>query len=112
MSRNITARWNRLDKIIFQTEKTVSHIIDELKESREVLPDPEEMIAAATEQLQKENDILKQLQEPGRIIIYESKYYCPHCRNHIADELLEHYHIRYCPECGKNIVLSIPYPYA
>lgn len=111
MVKHNTVSWNRLDKIIFRTEKAVSRIISELKNSREELPDPEEMIAAATEHLQKENDILKQHQVPGRIIISENRYYCPCCNKQIADKLLEHYHIKFCPECGKKIVLSIPYPY-
>ncbi len=112
MNGNNAARWNILDSIIFNLEKIFLHIGDGLRESRESLPDPEEMISAATEQLQKENDMLKKQQEPGGIICSDGKFYCPHCHGQIEDELVKKYHIKFCPECGKRIVLSIPYPYS
>lgn len=111
MNGNNAARWNRLDSIIFNIEKVIYHIWDGIRESRERLPDPEEMISAATEQLQKENDTLKKLQDPGEIVCSDGKFYCPHCHELIANELVKEYHIKFCPECGKRIVLSIPYPY-
>lgn len=111
MGRNFVVGWNRLDSVIFKIEQTVAHMAREFKESREELPNAEEMIEAATKQLQEENNTLKKLHDPGKIICLDNKYYCPHCNRQIANKLVEDYRIKFCPECGKRIVLSIPYPY-
>lgn len=106
---NIAARWNALDSFIYKIESGVTGVLNAVKEEKEELPDPEEMIAAATKQLKEENDVLKQLQFPGKILFIEGKYYCPHCKNEIARELIDDYQAKYCIGCGKRITISVPY---
>lgn len=103
----ITTEWNPLDSLISKVENVVVHIIKSLRKTKEEIPDPEEMIAVATEQLQKENDELKKMQYPGIVILEDDKYSCPHCHTELNKELVEGYHIKYCTECGKRIILSV-----
>lgn len=106
---NIAARWNALDSFIYKIESGVTGVLNVVKEEKEELPDPEEMIAAVTKQLKEENDVLKQLQFPGKILFIEGKYYCPHCKNEITRELIDDYQAKYCIGCGKRITKFVPY---
>ncbi len=109
--------WSYIDQIIYSFEAhlkrtkqkyAISHKEDEI--------DVETMIAAETDHLKAENDRLKQIMQPGRIICSEGKYYCPHCQFEISSlvdrETIEENKIKHCTECGKRIILSVPYKYA
>lgn len=96
-------KWNLLDKTIFSVEEAVKKIIDktvELTESDEA--DVEMMINAATEHLQKENRRLSSFQFPEQILKKNGKYHCPKCQLQIAAQLINQYHIKYCPGCGQR----------
>lgn len=103
-------QWNYIDQLIYSFE-------DFLKKRRHMTLHKEEdidvemMIAAETEHLKSENEELKKLQTPGRIICKDEKYYCPHCQEEIHSLLIEKYQIKHCPECGKRIILSKPCGY-
>ncbi len=105
---NIAARWNALDSIIYKIESVMRKLSDAARESRNDLPDPEEIITAATEQLQQENERLRRKFYPGEIILEDNKYYCPDCHEELPQELIRK---KFCPECGKRIILSVPYEY-
>lgn len=96
-------KWNLLDTIIYKVETCMNQIRKGIKESKEDIPDPEEMIVAATEQLQQENDQLKKKFYPGEIIVESDGYYCPDCHEQLSQELIKK---KFCPECGKRIVLQ------
>lgn len=97
--------WNALDKFIFKIENYFQHLKEELRDNGNELPEPEEMIEAATEQLRKENIELKKIQYPAHLISQEDKYYCPHCKTEITQQLIEQYRIKCCIECGKRLLL-------
>ena len=44
---NVT-KWNIIDSAIFSTEQFISKLVTGVKDSKDELPDPEEMIQAAT----------------------------------------------------------------
>lgn len=100
---NIAAKWNLLDTIIYKIESAILKLSNAVKESRDGLPDAEEMITAATEQLQAENEKLKKKEYPGEIIEENDGYYCPNCHEQLSQELIKK---KFCPECGKRIVLQ------
>lgn len=93
--------WNFLDRTIYKIEELINKVVLYAKDSKEI-PDPEEMILAATQHLQKENEQLKEYRIPGRVIIYEDNYQCPKCKEVIDNELFEKHKVKYCPECGKR----------
>ncbi len=105
------ARWNALDSIIYKIESGAAKLSAAVKESKDELPDPEEMIAAATEQLQYENEKLKKKEYPGILIKENNHYYCPDCRELISSELIEQKK-KYCPGCGKRIIVLTVSKYA
>lgn len=100
---NIVTRWNTFDIIIYHTEQIIYKFKKYLKNREE--PNAEEMIEAATEQLTKENNALKKLYYPGHLLCIENKYYCPHCKKEITQQLIEEYKIKHCVECGKRLIL-------
>lgn len=103
---NIVTRWNTLDIIIYQAEQIIYKLKKHIKEIREEEPNAEEMIEAATEQLTKENNALKKLYYyPGHLLCIEDKYYCPHCKKELTQQLIEEYRIKHCIECGKRLIL-------
>lgn len=105
-SISIMTRWNVIDSIIYFAEKSISKLVDSLKNSRDELPDPEEMIIAATRELQKENDELKQYRLPGHLINQGENYICPVCKKEVADiEGLKNNKVKYCSGCGKRIII-------
>lgn len=108
---NIAVRWNALDSIIYKIESGAAKLADAVKESRDELPDPEEMIQAATKQLQIENELLKKREYPSILKYEDGSYYCPDCHELISRELIDQKK-KYCPECGKRITLSTSYAYA
>ncbi len=69
----------------------------------------EEMIAAATKELQEENEELKQYRIPGYLIEHGRAYECPACGREISAEEIEGLKsktVKYCNNCGKRIMLS------
>ena len=94
--------WNFVDEIIYKFESAINKFFVYIKDCKE-LPDPEEMIQAATKQLQEENEALKEYHIPGRVVIHEGEYFCPKCKKSISNELLEKYKVKHCPECGKRL---------
>lgn len=108
-SINAIMKWNAVDTIIFSIEKFISKAADEVKEAKDELPVPEEMIAAATRELQEENEELKQYRIPGYLIEHGRAYECPACGREISPEEIEgliNKNIKYCNNCGKRIILS------
>lgn len=100
-------KWNAIDSIIFSVEKIISKVADGVEDSRDDLPSPEEMIAAATKELQEENAELKRYRIPGLLIEQGDNYECPLCRKEIPDiEGLKNNKIKYCSNCGKRIFIS------
>ena len=108
---NIAVKWNVLDSFIYKIEINIAKLFNAAKESKKDLPDPEEMIAAATEQLQHENEKLKKKEYPGILIKKNNHYYCPDCHELISSELVEQKK-KYCPGCGKRIIVSTVSKYA
>lgn len=104
---NIAVKWNVLDSLILKIESGVAKLSDAVKIGRKDLPDPEEMIAAATEQLQHENEKLKEKEYPGILVNKNDLYYCPDCHELISADMIEQKK-KYCPECGKRIILPKP----
>lgn len=103
----INARWNMLDSVIYILESKTSQLISDIKESKDTLPNPEEMIEAETQYLKSENEKLKSLHFPKKIekAAGSKNYICPNkkCSVEISDILIEQYKIKYCPECGQRI---------
>ena len=83
-----------LDTLIYKVEKCISQIKNKLKNSQDEIPDPEEMIEAATERLQQENEQLKKKQYPGRIIMKGNNYYCPDCYEHLSQDMIRKSFVR------------------
>ena len=103
MNDFVTKKWNVVDSIIYKVETALLQIKNGWKDSKEELPDPEEMIDAATEQLRQENEQLKsKMYYPGHLIIEDELYLCPDCREPIEPEQIK----KFCPECGKRIILQ------
>lgn len=100
--------WNYIDQLIFSFENLIKEGGRYATSHKEKDIDAETMIAAETEHLRTENEELKKLQMPGRIICKDEKYYCPHCQKEIHSLLVEQYKTKHCPECGKRIILSKP----
>ncbi|MBD5469926.1 MAG: hypothetical protein HDR19_02050 [Lachnospiraceae bacterium] len=111
LSTSVIMKWNIIDSIIFSIENLISKIAREIKDVREDMPDPEEMIAAATKELQDENEELKQYRIPGSLIEQDGIYMCPVCRKEISDIDGLNNKIKYCNNCGKRIILSKISPY-
>ncbi len=108
-SINAIMKWNAVDTIIFSIEKFISKATNEVNEVKDELPVPEEMIAAATKELQEENEELKQYRIPGYLIEHGRAYECPACGREIpAEEIegLKRKTVKYCNNCGKRIMLS------
>ena len=102
-SINAIMKWNAVDTII------LSKAADEVNEAKDELPVPEEMIAAATKELQEENEELKQYRIPGYLIEHGRTYECPACGRKISSEEIEGLKsktVKYCNNCGKRIMLS------
>lgn len=94
--------FNIIDKVIYFIETAASRIAISIH--NEKIPDPEEMILAATEHLQAENEKLKDFRIPEKIIYNKETgtYICPKCGKSHVQELIEVYKIKYCAECGKR----------
>ena len=102
---NYTNNWNLLDKTIYIIENFIKEIVSAFySESDKELPDPEEMINAATLHLQEENENLKEYHIPEKVLICTDKYKCPKCNEEIKKELIEKYKVKHCPECGKRLL--------
>lgn len=109
---NPAAKWNLFDSFLYKIESVFTKLVSELKKDENTLPDPEEMITAATKYLKEENDHLKKKEYPGTLKIKNGKYFCPDCRTEIPTLIIKECHTKYCPECGKRIMLTTPYHYA
>lgn len=106
-STSAIMKWNAIDSIILSVENLISKTANEIKDVKEDLPDPEEMIAAATKELQDENEELKRYRIPGSLIEQDGIYMCPVCKKKISDiDGLRDNKIKYCNNCGKRIILS------
>lgn len=108
-SINAIMKWNAVDTIIFSIEKLISKAADEVKEAKDELPVPEEMIAAATKELKEENEELRKYRIPGYLIEHGRAYECPACGREISPEEIEGLKsktVKYCNNCGKRIILS------
>ena len=99
---NYLNNWNILDKVIYKIEVFINKAVLYMKDNKE-MPEPEEIILAATKHLQEENEQLKEYRVPGRVIVREDKYMCPKCKEVIDNKLLEKYKVKHCPECGKRL---------
>lgn len=98
--------WNIIDSIIYFTENMLFKWIGIVRESKDKLPEAEEMIEAATKELQEEKEELLQYRIPGYVIKLDGHYVCPKCKTILPNSLK----CKYCPECGKRVVLNT-YPY-
>lgn len=94
--------FNIIDKAIYFIETAASKFAVFIH--NEKTPDPEDIILAATEHLQAENEELKDFRIPEKITYDEESrtYICPKCRKSHVPELIEVYKIKYCAECGKR----------
>lgn len=101
------SNWNVIDSVIYFIENILSKLIDKVRESKDKLPEPEEMIEAATRELQEEKEELLQYRIPGQMIKLDGHYACPKCKTMLPDSL----DYKYCPECGKRVVVPNAYPY-
>ena len=108
---NYIAEWNIFDSMIYKAENIVTKITSGIKDSKDELPDAEEMITAATAQLQQENNELKEIRMPGKLIKHGENYACPDCGREISKPDIIQQEIRYCSGCGKRIVLQYQSPY-
>lgn len=97
-SKGMGAEWNAVDTMIAGIETALSRLIERIRDGEDRLPAPEEMIEAATRELQEENDELKRYRLPGILIQHGCSYACPNCGTEILDPS------KYCPECGKRIM--------
>lgn len=68
------------------------------------MPEPEDMIMAATKHLQEENERLSKYRIPARVIINADEYQCPKCKEVLDNELFEKHKIKFCPGCGKRLI--------
>lgn len=98
----VTTKWNIFDSVIFYVEYFISRLVISIKESKDELPDPGEMIEAATKELQEENDALKWYRIPGWLVKQGDVYMCPNCTRKLTDVARQC--IKYCPGCGKRII--------
>lgn len=106
-------KWNKVDQLIYWFETTMHNLMRNIyATSHEKDIDVETMIAAETDYLKAENEKLRKLQQPGILICEDGKYCCPHCKKDIEKDLVERYKTKFCPECGKRIILSVPYKYS
>lgn len=105
---SFSKKWNYFDQLIYFIESFLNHERKYVASHKEEDVDAETMIAAETQYLKSENEKLKKLQIPGRIICADTKFYCPHCQKEIHSLLIVKYQIKFCPECGKRIILSKP----
>ncbi len=103
MNNIYVKKWNVLDSIIYKAENCISKLKNDIADSRAATPDPEEIIEAATEQLQHENQQLKKRMYPKYIIVEDEHYFCPDCHEELDAKLIKK---KFCPECGKRIVLN------
>lgn len=110
-STGSVTKWNIIDSAIFSTEQLILKLVTGIKDSKD--PDPEEMIQAATKELQAENDELKQYRLPGHLIEIGDSYVCPVCKRKVSDniESIKNNEIKYCNGCGKRIILPQTSPY-
>lgn len=100
---NNANNWNYLDKLIYKVEILIKKVIIYIKDNKE-MPEPEEMIIAATKHLQEENEMLSDYRIPEKVIIRAGGYHCPKCKEILDNELFDKYKIRFCPECGKKLI--------
>ncbi|MGN0307113.1 MAG: hypothetical protein ACI4DN_02735 [Lachnospiraceae bacterium] len=100
---NNLPNFNFADKVIYSVEAVILKAIHLIKQ--ESSPDPEEMIAAATQHLQEENEELKDYMIPEKLIYnrQDYTYLCPKCGEKLSQELVEKYKIKCCVECGKRL---------
>ena len=98
--KNILTEWNSLDKLFYKIDLFIISI-----KSYKQAPDAEYMIEAETKYLKAENETLKALQYPKKIIKDGKNYYCPNskCKEEISSVLIEKYKVKFCPECGQRI---------
>ena len=108
---NYIAEWNIFDSMIYKAENIVTKITSGIKDSKDELPDAEEMITAATAQLQQENNELKEIRMPGKLIKHGENYACPDCGREITKPYIIQQEIRFCAGCVKRIVLPYQSPY-
>lgn len=97
----VTGKWNVFDIMIHRAEMCIERIKKEVNDSKDEVPEPEVMIKAATEYLQKENKQLKDRLYPEKLIIKYGNYYCPECHEQLLPATVK----KFCPECGKRIIL-------
>lgn len=100
MKKDMLIDWNILDKIFYKIDLFLINI-----KSYKQTPDAECMIEAETKYLKTENESLKELQYPKKVIKEERGYCCPNskCKEEISSVLIEKYKIKFCPECGQRI---------
>ena len=108
---NYIAEWNIFDSMIYKAENIVTTITSGIKDSKDELPDAEEMITATTAQLQQENNELKEIRMIGKLIKHGENYACPDCSREITKPDIIQQEIRFCAGCGKRIVLPYQSPY-
>lgn len=108
MLKDIVMEWNAIDRLLYNAEQLVEKI-KEIVLPKE--PDVELMIEIETDYLKKENERLKELYFPKKIIRTDKglNYLCPNgkCGIEIPTILVEQYKIKFCPECGQRIYINI-----
>ena len=67
------------------------------------------MILAATKELQEENDELKKMRIPEKLVKSEIGMACPNC--HRTLEKVKENDIHFCPGCGQRVMLPYHSPY-
>lgn len=99
----VTNNFNLIDRVIFSVEAAIKRVTLSIRDEK--APDPEEMILAATQHLQEENEQLKDFRIPEKVAFDEEKaaYRCPKCGYDLSQQLVEEYKIKHCIECGKRL---------
>lgn len=97
---NYAAKWNKIDSFISFCESTLKEFKAAMSAGNVEEPDVELIIAAETEYLRKENEILKKRETPLYLIEEGTNVICPKCKAQIQQNA----DVKYCWNCGHRVL--------